>query len=186
MGAQLRHNCGLAQLPLGCSFDQTKINPMFLMDISLNQAMVHVHSIGRWIVLLLLIFAILNSLIAGNRPYIRTDNRLGLLLTIAADLMLLIGIYLWFVGDWGYKQIENLGFSNVVKNPVSRFYVIEHLAGMLIAIILIHVGKAQGRKAISDNAKHRRTMIFYLVALLIIVASIPWPFRVGFENRGWY
>jgi hypothetical protein len=64
--------------------------------------------------------------------------------------------------------------------------VVEHLAGMLIAIILIHIGKAQGRKAISDRAKHRRTMIFYLLALLIILASIPWPFREIGVGRGWY
>lgn len=156
------------------------------MDNSLYNALMHTHSIGRWIVLLLLIFAILNSLIAGNRPYIRTDNRLGLLLTIAADLMLLIGIYLWFVGPWGYKQIEASGMGAVMKDPASRFFVVEHLAGMLIAIILIHIGKAQGKKAIGDRAKHRRTMIFYLVALLIILASIPWPFRELFQARGWY
>jgi len=156
------------------------------MDTSLYSAMLHVHSAGRWVVLLLLLFAILNSLIAGKRPYIRTDNRLGLLLTIAADLMLLVGIYLWFVGDWGYKLIQNNGMSAVMKDATLRFFAVEHLAGMLIAIILIHIGKAQGRKAISDKAKHRRTMIFYLVALLIILASIPWPIREAFAGRGWY
>src|SRR5215203_6054678 len=103
---------------------------------SLYNAFLHAHSIGRWIVLLLLVFAILNSLIAGNRPYIRTDNRLGLLLTIAADLMLLIGIYLWFAGPWGYKQIETRGMSEIMNDPSARFFVVEHLAGMLIAIIL--------------------------------------------------
>ncbi len=157
------------------------------MDISLYQALVHAHSVGRWILLLLLIFAILNSLIAGNRPYIRTDNRLGLLLIIAADLMLVLGIYLWVVGDWGYKLIERMGgMSAVMKDPTARFYAVEHLAGMLIAIILIHIGKTQGRKQISDKAKHRRTMIFYLVALLIILASIPWPFREIGAMRRWY
>lgn len=156
------------------------------MNTSLYSAMLHVHSAGRWVVLLLLLFAILNSLIAGKRPYIRTDNRLGLLLTIAADLMLLVGIYLWFVGDWGYKLIQNNGMSAVMKDATLRFFAVEHLAGMLIAIILIHIGKAQGRKAISDKAKHRRTMIFYLVALLIILASIPWPIREAFAGRGWY
>jgi len=147
--------------------------------------MLHAHSVGRWIVLLLLLFAIINSLLAGNRPYIRSDNRLGLLLTIFADLMLLIGIYLYFVGPYGYKLVQN-GMGAAMKDPYSRFFAIEHLVGMLIAIILMHIGKAQGRKPIGDRAKHRRTMIFYLVALLIILASIPWPFREIFANRGWF
>ena len=76
--------------------------------------------------------------------------------------------------------------SAVMKDPGLRFFAVEHLAGMLIAIILIHIGKTQGKKPIGDKAKHRRTMIFYLVALLIILASIPWPFRDLFATRGWY
>ena len=159
---------------------------MFILDISLYTAMLHAHSVGRWIVLILLLFAIINSLLAGSRPYIKSDNRLGLLLTIFADLMLLVGIYLYFVGPLGYKIMQNAGMSAVMKDPYNRFFAVEHMAGMLIAIILIHIGKAQGRRPIGDRAKHRRTMIFYLVALLIILASIPWPFREIFANRGWY
>lgn len=156
------------------------------MEYSFYQVMVHIHSVGRYVVILLLLFAILNSLIAGKRPYIRTDNRLGLILTIASDLMLLIGIYLWAVGPWGLKLIQNNGMGNVMKNASQRFFAVEHMVGMLIAIVLIHIGKAQGRKAISDRAKHRRTMIFYLIALLIILLSIPWPFREVGLGRGWY
>jgi hypothetical protein len=53
-------------------------------------------------------------------------------------------------------------------------------------VVLMHIGKAQGKKQLSDRAKHRRTMIFYLLALLIILASIPWPFREVGAGRGWY
>lgn len=157
------------------------------MELSFYSVMLHAHSVGRWIVLLLLLFAIFNSLIAGRRPFIKSDNRLGLLLTIFADLMLLIGIYLYIVGDRGYKMVQEVGgMGAVMKNAVARFYVVEHMVGMLIAIILIHVGKAQARKALSDRAKHRRTMIFYFIALLIILVSIPWPFRAIGLGRGWY
>lgn len=155
------------------------------MNPELYRFLVHAHSVGRWIVLLLLIFAILNSLIAGRRPYLRTDNRLGLLLTISADLMLLLGIALYFLGEWGYKAVERVGgFGNMVKNPDVRYFTLEHSLPMLIAIVLMHIGKAQGKKAISDKAKHRRTVIFYLVALLIILVSIPWPFLKA--GRGWF
>jgi predicted membrane channel-forming protein YqfA (hemolysin III family) len=137
-------------------------------------------------VLLLLLFAIFNSLIAGSRPFIKSDNRLGLFVTIAADLMLLVGLYLYFVGPRGYKLFENSSMSEVMKNASLRFYAVEHIAGMLIAIILLHIGKAQARKQMSDRAKHRRTMIFYFLALLIILVSIPWPFREIGVDKGWY
>jgi hypothetical protein len=157
------------------------------MELSFYSVMLHAHSVGRWIVLLLLLFAIINSLIAGRRPFIKSDNRLGLLLTIFSDLMLLIGIYLYVVGPRGYKLFNAPGgMSAVMKDPTARFYAVEHMVGMLIAIILIHVGKAQARKPMSDKAKHRRTMIFYFLALLIILVSIPWPFRAIGVGRGWY
>jgi hypothetical protein len=157
------------------------------MELTLYEVMRHIHSVGRWVVLLLLLFAIFNSLIAGSRPYIRSDNRLGLFLTIAADLMLLVGIYLYVAGPRGYKLFQaSGGMGEVMKEPTNRFFAVEHLIGMLIAIILLHIGKAQGRKAMSDRSKHKRTVIFYLLALLIILVSIPWPFRAVGAASGWY
>lgn len=149
------------------------------MDATLYNALVHAHSIGRWIVLLLLLFAIINSALAGRRPFIKSDNRLGLLLTIFTDLMLLIGIALYVFGPRGYKVFEAYGnnMGAVMKDSAARFYGVEHAVGMLIAIVLIHIGKAQARRPIGDKAKHRRTLLFYLLALLIILVSIPWPFR---------
>jgi hypothetical protein len=146
--------------------------------------LLHIHSVGRWLVLLLLLIAIFNSLVAGKRPYIRTDNRTGLILTIFADLMLLIGIVLWFAGVRGYKLFQTNDMSTIMNDATLRFYAVEHITLMLIAIILIHIGKAQGKKPIGDRAKHRRTLIFYSLALLLILISIPWPFR----NLGghWY
>ncbi|MER3464544.1 MAG: hypothetical protein C4329_09200 [Chitinophagaceae bacterium] len=155
------------------------------MNPTLYQGLVHAHSIGRWIVLLLLIFAILNSLIAGNRPFIKTDNRLGLLLTISADLMLLIGIALWSFGPNGYAAIKGAGSISALT-PQQRFMAMEHTVGMLIAIVLLHIGKAQAKKLIGDRAKHRRTLLFYFIALLIILISVPWPFLANGAGRGWY
>ncbi len=156
------------------------------MNADMYSFLLHLHSILRWVVLLLLLVAIFNSLVAGSRPFIRSDARTGSILVIFADLMLLIGLALWYWGPRGYSYIKSIGMSATMKDPVARFFAVEHLAGMLVAIILLHIGKAQGRKALSDKAKHRRTLVFYLLALLIILVSIPWPFRqIGAASR-WY
>lgn len=148
--------------------------------------MVQAHSGGRWIVLLLLLVAIFRSLSAGNRPFSQGDKRTGLFLTIFADIMLLIGIYLYFAGPWGYQQIQNSGMGEVMGDRVGRFFAVEHLVGMLLAIILLHIGKAQGKKELPNRTKHRRTAVFYIVALLIMLASIPWPIRAVGAGRGWF
>ena len=156
------------------------------MNAELYNFLLHLHSVGRWIVLLLLLIAIFNSLVAGPRPFIKSDARTGLLLVIFTDLMLLIGIAIWFLGSRGYEVIKTNTMSEVMKDPFSRFFTVEHTLGMLIAIILIHIGKAQGKKRISDRAKHKRTLLFYVLALLIILASIPWPFREVGAGSHWY
>lgn len=156
------------------------------MNADIYSLLVHLHSIGRWIILLLLLIAIFNSLVAGQRPWIRTDARTGTILTIFADLMFLIGVSLWYFGPKGYKYIESMGMSAVMKDSYARFFAIEHITMMLIAIILIHIGKAQAKKAISDKAKHKRTLLFYLIALIIILISIPWPFRTAGAGSHWY
>jgi hypothetical protein len=157
------------------------------MNADMYSFLLHLHSILRWVVLLLLLFAIFNSLVAGDRPFIRTDARTGSILVGFADLMLLIGLALWYFGPWGYKVIESMGMSAVMKDPYTRFFAIEHTTGMLLAIILLHIGKVQGRKAIGDKAKHKRTLLFYVLALLIILISIPWPFRHPIGNGShWY
>lgn len=155
------------------------------MNPDLYQILVHIHSVGRWIVLLLLLIAIFNSLVAGQRPFIKSDARTGLILTIFADLMLLIGIGLWFLSPYAYQAIQANGFGPVMKDAVLRFFTVEHSVAMLIAIVLIHIGKAQAKKRIADRVKHRRTVIFYLLALIVILVSIPWPFMQNI-GRHWY
>jgi hypothetical protein len=164
-------------------FDHPKPN---YMNPDLYSFLLHFHSVIRWVMLLLLLIAIFNSLTAGNHLFTRGDARTGSLLTGFADLMFLIGIVLWYFGPRGYKLIQSMGMSAAMKDPYARFFAIEHITGMVIAIILLHIGKAQGKKAINDRAKHRRTLVFYLLALLIILLSIPWPFRQIGAGSHWY
>jgi hypothetical protein len=147
------------------------------MNTDLYAFLLKAHSFLRWIVLLVLLMAIFQSLTARNRPFNSGDRSTGTLLIIFADIMFLIGIYEWVVGPWGLKKIQEVGMSEVMKNPYLRFFAVEHFVGMLIAIVLIHIGKTYSRKKIPDKIKHRRTVLFYGLALLVIIVSIPWPFR---------
>jgi len=144
------------------------------------------HSLLRWAILILLLIAIYKSYsgMKGGRPFTAGDKKTGLFLMICAHTTLLIGLVQWIVGPWGLKNISNMGFGAVMKDPVYRFYGIEHLTGMLIAIVLITIGRGVSKKSIPDQAKHKKTFWFFLIALLIILVSIPWPFRAGIA-RPW-
>jgi hypothetical protein len=147
--------------------------------------LLHLHSGLRWILLLLLVVIVVRSLGAA-KPFTATDKKLGLFTMIVADIQLLVGLYQWFAGSLGIKNIQLMGMKEVMSNPYSRFFAVEHFLGMLIAIILIHIGRGYAKKDITDKVKHKRTLVFFGLALLIILVSIPWPFREIFSGRGWF
>jgi hypothetical protein len=146
----------------------------------------HFHSSLRWIVLLLLVIVFIRSFTAGNRPFTDTDKKFGLYAMIACDIMLLIGLYQWLTGNWGMKSFQNNGMKEVMQNPVLRFYAIEHTIGMLIAILMVHIGRVYVKKDIPDSTKHKRTLLFFGLALLIVLVSLPWPFREAGAGRHWF
>jgi len=101
-------------------------------------------------------------------------------LTITSHIMLLIGLAQWFLGSWGLKLIQNVGMGEVMKNASQRFFAVEHTFTMIIAIALITVGGVSVRKG-KSNAKW-----FYLIALILILMRIPWPFMEAGIARGWF
>lgn len=144
----------------------------------METGLLHLHNILRWVILLLLLIAFFQSL--AKSQAIRGTS---LWLMISAHLTLLLGIYQWFTSDKAglviLKNMEN-DFGAVMKSDFARFWVIEHPLGMLIAIILITVGR---RKAKALN--YKATSWLYVFALIIILVTIPWPFRETI-GRPWF
>ena len=76
---------------------------------------------------------------------------------------------------------DEQGFDGVMANAISRFWVVEHLTGMVIAIVLVSI--ARGR---AKYLNYKGSRWFYVAALLIILVSIPWPFRAAGIGRPWF
>jgi hypothetical protein len=96
---------------------------------------------------------------------------------ISAHITLLIGLYQWVVGSWGLPRIQELGMSEVMKNGAFRFFAIEHPVGMIVAIALITIAHSTTKKDLPHATKHKRMLLLQFVALLAIMAIVPWPFR---------
>jgi hypothetical protein len=127
----------------------------------------HAHSGLRYVVLALLIAAIATAYNKwkNNDP---ADSKLYSFALISTHIQLVLGLVLYWL-NWGAK----VNFS-MMKETFYRFYSVEHLVGMLIAIALITISRSAGRKG-----NHKKVFTFYLIALLLILASIPWPFRAA-------
>src|SRR4029077_12312592 len=105
-----------------------------------------VHNLLRWVILLLLILNLLRHFAAINRPFNNTDKKLGLWLMIFAHIQLVIGLYQWFAGAWGFQNFKNNGAAQVMQNSTERFFAVEHSVSMIIAIALITIARGMFRK----------------------------------------
>ena len=131
----------------------------------------HAHSGLRWVVLILMILAIVNSLISRN--YEKKHKMINLFAMIALHTQLLIGLGLYFISP----RVQF--FDGWMKEASYRFYGMEHFLGMIVAIVLVTIGRKIAEKQSTDIDKHKKIRTFYTIALVIIIASIPWPFRTA-------
>ena len=142
------------------------------------------HNVLRWFVVVFGIWAVLNALggLLSKREYSRSDNMSSLLFMISCDLQLLLGLILFVSNGW-FAKIK-AGMGEVMKNPVDRFFTVEHAFVMILAWILVHIGRSSVKRAGTDLAKHKRMLIYYGIAIVLILISIPWPFRAE-AGRPW-
>lgn len=142
--------------------------------------LLHLHNLLRWVILIFLIITLVQSFAARKDPASgKKLQKTSLFLMIAAHTSLLVGLYQWFFGELGFKIFQKSSFGEVMKNSAQRFWGVEHILGMIIAIILITIA----RRKVKGTAFAAAGWL-YLVALVIILASIPWPSREAI-GRPW-
>ncbi len=146
--------------------------------------LVHLHSTLRYVVLIFLIISIVKAISGwrSNSAFTAGDNRWSLLTLISVHLQLVIGFILFFISPLIQRGLADM--QNTMSNDILRFFTVEHTLMMLISIILITVGRVKAKKAEASLSKHKKTAIYFGIGLLLILLSIPWPFRD--LGRGWF
>jgi membrane protein DedA with SNARE-associated domain len=72
-----------------------------------------------------------------------------------------------------------------MKNPSARFFGMEHIALMIIALVIVTIGRKKAEKITAPIQKHSKIATWYLIGLILILASIPWPFRAALGGK-WF
>jgi hypothetical protein len=131
------------------------------------------HSWVRWLVVIAGVAAFARAVSGGRRPWTRADDRLGFWFVMLLDLQFLIGLALYaWLSPITHEAFRDIGAA--MKSAGLRFWAVEHIFGMLIALALAHVCRARIRKA-DPYRRHRVAAIFFGLALVAMFASIPWP-----------
>lgn len=135
-----------------------------------------VHSLFRWLVLVSLLYSIYFS----GRGYFpgwqfsKYHDGIRHWTATIAHIQLVLGILLYT------KSITvKAYFSGLVDSTArmeSLFFGVIHISSMLAAIVLITICSAKAKRKNESNEKFKTMLIWFSIALLIIILAIPWPF----------
>ncbi len=122
-----------------------------------------------FLLLIIIIFILIRFLL--KKPVNKSVKIAGLIGLIAVHTQILIGVLLYFLSPLGLSNFsgESMG------HKISRFYIVEHPIGMILAAVLITIGyKAIKKTSLTDNSKYKRVLIYYSLGFAIIAYLIPW------------
>ena len=134
------------------------------------------HSWWRWVVLVLVLVATWRGIIGNRqaRAWTDSDRRVNMFTTIALDVQMLLGLLLYlFLSPFTVEAFKDFGAA--MRTPGLRYWAVEHLATMVAAVIVAHVGNVMARKGASDGARHLRSAIFFGIVVLLLLFGTPWP-----------
>lgn len=143
--------------------------------------LVAAHSGLRYIVLALLLVAIFNAVSnLKSGKYEKKDKLINLFTMISLHIQLTLGLILYFTSPKVQFVEGMMGNANL------RFYGVEHIALMLLAIIFITLGRKKAEKHPSPDRKHKMILRYYGLGLILIFIAIPWPFIYKTLGAGYF
>lgn len=143
-----------------------------------NHFFVFAHSLLRYAVLLTVAAAGLLHLRGwlAQKALLNGDRAISAWAMVLCHIQLVIGLILYLI-NWGTYA--------TMRGAMGRFWKMEHIGAMVIAIALVTIGRMSSKRAIDERTKQKRIAIYYLIALVLILWAIPWPFREVGHGRGW-
>lgn len=142
----------------------------------------YAHSWIRWAIILLAVVNIFNSIkgVYSNRPYSIFDNRLSLFFVSAVHLQATLGLLLYFIfSPFAFNAI--LSGAPVMTEDILRFWSIEHIFAMTIAVTLITIGRVKTKKASKNNLKFKIQLIYFGMGVFFILSALPY-----LESGRWF
>lgn len=145
----------------------------------METGLLHLHNFLRWVILVLLLWSLVKAYTGwkSGKTFAATDKKTWLFTMIAAHTTLLLGLYQVAWGRFGIFSTTLPEGMSFMKDKFYRFFWMEHPVTMIAAIVFITLAHRQAKSAQADTDKYRKATYFFALALLLLLAGIPWPFR---------
>jgi uncharacterized membrane protein YbjE (DUF340 family) len=140
------------------------------------QVLLPLHSLVRWLVLIALLLAIFRAY-RGKvtmREFSSLDNGIMLISVKIVQLQFCIGVALYVLSPVVKYFLHH--FNEAVHCREIRFFGMEHITMMVIAVAMITIGSNKATKSIDSQYKYKIMLIWFSIGLIIILTSIPWSF----------
>lgn len=133
----------------------------------------HSHAGLRWIVLLIFIATLLMLFkqAFGNERKTGNSKIFSLFTMVGLHIQLLIGLILYSISP------KVVFAATSMKDSLLRFYLVEHISMMVIAIGMVTYAYVAFAKKTDQHSAGRKQFYYYLAAFVLILIAIPWPFR---------
>jgi hypothetical protein len=138
-------------------------------------AVLFIHSWLRWVVLALGL-AVLLAAFGGMRTgsaWAPKHERLQKAFLAVLDTQFLLGLLLWFFLS-PITAAARANMAAAMKDGQLRYFGVEHLLTMLIAVAVAHVGRVRARRR-EGRMRYRSTVITQVLWLVLTLLAIPWP-----------
>lgn len=144
--------------------------------MSFYQILLFLHSWLRWAVLLTAIWVIVRSFRGWQMGlhFKKSDNATQVAFVGMMHLQLLLGLLLYFVfSPFGLDAFAQ-GTKVVMKTAVLRYWAVEHIVVMLMAVVLAQIGRTKSKRARAEKKKFKHAFTFFLISFLLMLTRIPW------------
>lgn len=135
----------------------------------------NIHNIMRWVVILTGAYAVFRAM-QNEKVWDSSANLARSLFVNSMNIQFILGIILYEFSPLMQASFANLAVA--IKDPQSRFYLVEHPTIMIAALALAHIGSAKVRKATTDKQKYKFAKIFFSISLILVLAGVPWLRRL--------
>lgn len=139
----------------------------------MHQLINTLHSYNRYLILAALVLVLYRSWTGwqGKKAFVKSDNTASVVLLGLAHLQLLLGLIQYF-GTSTITQSAFADMGHAMKDGWLRYFAVEHITMMILAVACIQIGRSTSKKATDDNTKHKKLAIWTTAGAILIIVTL--------------
>jgi len=141
----------------------------------LYQITLSLHNVLRLALVVVAVWALFRAFTGwlGKGGWLPADRKASKLYPILLDIQVVVGVAL-YAGISPLMRTATANIPAAMANKELRFYLVEHISAIVIALALAHIGKVRAMRQTDTVARHKTLFFWYGASFLMVLSRIPW------------